>query len=158
MTDRLPCSIDELRTLFLFEKLDDGQLSWLCERGHVELHEPGYVVHEGDPATCLYVLMDGTIALSRKVGADDVETTRTDQRGAYAGAWAAFLDGAENRTYNASLRAITPVRFFVLSAEHFTELMRQWFPMALHLLEGVFYGSQKTQRAVGERARLLALG
>jgi signal transduction histidine kinase len=36
--------------------------------------------------------------------------------------------------------------------------MRQWFPMALHLLEGVFYGSQNQQRVVGQRERLLALG
>jgi signal transduction histidine kinase len=36
--------------------------------------------------------------------------------------------------------------------------MKQWFPMALHLLEGVFYGTQRSQRAVGDRERLLALG
>jgi signal transduction histidine kinase len=158
MTDSLVCDVNELRTLFLFEKLTDEQLGWLCERGHVELHEPGYVIREGEPATCLYVLLEGTIALSRKVGEDDVETTRTDQRGVYAGAWAAFLDNEPNRAYNASMRAVTPVRLFTLSADDFTTLMRQWFPMALHLLEGVFYGTQRTQRAIGERERLLALG
>jgi signal transduction histidine kinase len=158
MTNPLVCDVDELRTLFLFEKLTDEQLGWLCERGHVELHEPGYVLREGEPATCLYVLLEGTIALSRRVGDDDVETTRTDQRGVYAGAWAAFLDTEANRNYNASMRAVTPVRLFTLSADDFTTLMRQWFPMALHLLEGVFYGTQRTQRAIGERERLLALG
>ena len=49
----LPCSVDELRTLFLFEKLDDDQLQWLCERGHVELIEPGPVylslIHISEP-------------------------------------------------------------------------------------------------------------
>jgi signal transduction histidine kinase len=30
--------------------------------------------------------------------------------------------------------------------------------MALHLLEGLFYGNQRTQEAVGQRERLLALG
>jgi signal transduction histidine kinase len=158
MVETLACDVAELRTLFLFEKLTDEQLNWLCERGRVELHDAGFVLREGEPATCLYVLIEGTIALSRKVGGDDVETTRTDQRGVYAGAWAAFLDSATTRTYNASMRAVTPARFFTLSAEDFTALMRQWFPMALHLLEGVFYGSQRTQRAVGERERLLALG
>jgi signal transduction histidine kinase len=158
MTEALPCDIDELRTLFLFEKLSDEQLTWLCEQGHIEHHEPGYVIREGEPATCLYVLLDGTIALSRTIGGDEVETTRTDQKGVYAGAWAAFMDADANRNYNASMRAITPVRLFTLSANDFTTLMRQWFPMALHLLEGVFYGTQRTQRAVGERERLLALG
>jgi signal transduction histidine kinase len=158
MVEALPCDVDELRTLFLFEKLTDEQLGWLCEHGHIEHHEPGYVIREGEPATCLYVLLDGTIALSRTIGGDEVETTRTDQKGVYAGAWAAFMDNEANRNYNASMRAITPVRLFTLSAADFTALMRQWFPMALHLLEGVFYGTQRTQRAVGERERLLALG
>jgi signal transduction histidine kinase len=158
MVETLACDAAELRTLFLFEKLNDEQLDWLCEHGHIELHEPGFIIREGEPATCLYVLMDGTIALSRRVGDDDVETTRTDQRGAYAGAWAAFLETDANRTYNASLRALTPVRMFTLSASDFTVLMKQWFPMALHLLEGVFYGTQRNQRAIGERERLLALG
>jgi signal transduction histidine kinase len=46
----------------------------------------------------------------------------------------------------------------VLDAEKFAELMRRWFPMALHLLEGLFFGSQSTQQAIGQRERLLALG
>jgi signal transduction histidine kinase len=158
MVESLPCDINELRTLFLFEKLSDEQLDWLCEHGHIEHHEPGFVLREGDPATCLYILLDGTIALSRTIGGDEVETTRTDQKGVYAGAWAAFMETDENRNYNASMRAITPVRLFTLSAGDFTVLMKQWFPMALHLLEGVFYGTQRTQRAIGERERLLALG
>src|SRR6478736_6276943 len=48
----LRCSIDELRTLFLFEKLTDDQLDWLCENGHVENIEPGPVYTEGEPSTC----------------------------------------------------------------------------------------------------------
>ena len=51
----LTCSVDELRTLFLFEKLSEDQLQWLCERGHVELIDPGTVYAEGAPrpaSTC----------------------------------------------------------------------------------------------------------
>ena len=158
MTEKLSCDVDELRTLFLFEKLTDEQLRWLCERGGVEAYDPGVVIREGDPATCFYVLLEGTVALSRRVGGDDVETSRTGQRGVYAGAWSAFLGNEAAKNYTATMRAITPARFFVLSAEHFADLMRQWFPMALHLLEGIFYGSQNTQRVVGQRERLLALG
>jgi signal transduction histidine kinase len=36
--------------------------------------------------------------------------------------------------------------------------MREWFPMALHMLEGLFFGMQNTQQAIGQRERLLALG
>jgi len=62
------CNPAELRTLFLFEKLTDEQLGRLCSEGHVEIIEPGQVFREGDPAECLYVLIEGTVVLSRKVG------------------------------------------------------------------------------------------
>jgi signal transduction histidine kinase len=158
MAETLPCDIDELRTLFLFEKLTDEQLNWLCERGRVEAHEPGFVFREGDPATCFFVLLDGSIALSRRVGNDDVETTRSDQRGAYAGAWTAYLGNRVDQTYAASMRTITASRFYVLSANDFSQFMSDWFPMPLHLLEGLFYGNRNTQRTIAQRERLLALG
>ena len=36
--------------------------------------------------------------------------------------------------------------------------MHDWFPMAVHLLEGLFFGNKNTQQAIGQRERLLALG
>ncbi|MFI9383095.1 ATP-binding protein [Kutzneria sp. NPDC052558] len=154
----LPCDIAELRTLFLFEKLDEEQLEWLCEHGHIEHFEPGPVYHEGDPATCFYVMIEGGLALSRRVGEEDVEITRTTAPGVYAGAWRAFLGDRVPQTYDGSMRVTEPSRFYVLDADLFEQLMRDWFPMALHMLEGLFFGMQNTQAAVGQRERLLALG
>ncbi len=158
MVETLACHIDELRTLFLFEKLTDEQLQWLCGHGRVELHPPGIVFAEGDPATCFFILLDGDMSISRKVGADDVEINRTSQRGVYSGAWSAYLRERAPQTYAVTMRTYAPSRFFVLAAGDFTELMEQWFPMALHLLEGLFIGNQRTQSTVGQRERLLALG
>ncbi|OLT29302.1 histidine kinase [Nocardiopsis sp. CNR-923] len=152
------CDEEELSTLFLFEKLSDEQLTRLCREGRVEVFEPGHVYREGEPATCFYVLLEGTVVLSRRVGPDDVETVRTSHRGAYAGSMQAYLDGAEKQRYRGSLRVTEPSRFFVLPAETFAEIMRDWFPMAVHLLEGMFYGTQNSQQKVNERERLLALG
>ena len=64
----LPCDVEELRTLFLFEALDDDQLRWLCRHGHVEHREPGPLYAEGEPARWFYVLLEGTVAMSRRVG------------------------------------------------------------------------------------------
>jgi signal transduction histidine kinase len=152
------CDPDELRTLFLFEKLDDEQLAWLCERGHVQWFEPGWIAREGDPATCFFVMFEGSIALSRRVGSDDVEVSRTDQRGVYTGAWQSYLGDRVEQTYPGSTRALTRTRMFVLGAGDFAEFMRIWFPMPLHLLEGLFFGGQKNREAVAQRERLLALG
>jgi signal transduction histidine kinase len=156
--EQLPCDIAELRTLFLFEKLNDEQLDWLCRNGHVELFDPGDAYAEGAPATCFLVLLDGTIALTRRVGNEDVEISRTSDVGVYAGAWRAFLGDRIPQTYDNTLRVLVPSRMYVLDAELFAQLMRDWFPMPLHMLEGLFFGMKNTQQAISQRERLLALG
>ena len=152
------CTADELRGLFLFEKLTPGQLDWLCGQGRVETIPPGPVYAEGEPADCFYVLLDGTVVLSRRVGGDDVEVTRTSSPGVYAGAFQAYLGDRAPTAYTSSLRVTVPSRFFVLDAKSFARMMREWFPMAVHLLEGLAFGNQATQQAIGQRERLLALG
>jgi signal transduction histidine kinase len=153
-----PCNPEELRTLFLFEKLTDEQITRLCQEGHVEVIPTGPVFAEGEPATCLYVLIEGTVVQSRRVGADDVEVGRTSQRGVYSGAYMAYIGDRVPQVYANSLRVTEPSRFYVLGADCFAQIMNEWFPMPVHLLEGLFFGSQRTKEAVGQRERLLALG
>ncbi|MFJ6567884.1 ATP-binding protein [Streptomyces sp. NPDC091292] len=152
------CSQRELSSLFLFEKLAPEQLDRLCHEGRVEWYDTGPVYSEGEQATCFYVLLEGTVVMSRRVGADDIEVTRTSSPGVYAGAFQSYLGDRVPQVYNSSLRVTEPSRFFVLGADCFAEIMREWFPMAVHLLEGLFFGNRSTQRAVGQRERLLALG
>ncbi|MGW7404714.1 ATP-binding protein [Streptomyces sp. NPDC054833] len=154
----MPCSPQEIGSLFLFEKLAPEQLGRLCGAGRVELFQPGPVYTEGDPATCFYVMIEGTVVLSRRVGGDDVEVTRTSQRGVYAGAMQAYLGDRVRQVYNNSMRVTEPTRFFVLPGDAFADIMSEWFPMAVHLLEGLFFGSKSMQAAIGQRERLLALG
>ncbi|MFE0329795.1 ATP-binding protein [Streptomyces sp. NPDC058960] len=154
----MACDRAELKTLFLFEKLDDEQLARLCREGRVEEFDPGPVYTEGEPATCFFVLLKGTVVLSRRVGADDVEVNRTSQRGVYAGAFQAYLGDRAAASYGGSMRVTEPSRFFILPAETFASIMQDWFPMAVHLLEGLFFGSKNTQQVINQRERLLALG
>jgi signal transduction histidine kinase len=150
---------DELRTLFLFESLTDDQLRTIAEQGEVDRRPAGTVVYgEGEEATCFFVLLDGELSLSRRVHGVDVEINRTSQRGVYAGATQAYLADSVGRTYLNTMRAVTDCVFFVLPAETLATILRDWFPMAMHLLEGLFIGMRATQTAVGERERLVALG
>ncbi len=158
MTVIAQCDPAELRTLFLFEKLTDDQLERLCAEGHVEVIEPGPVFAEGDPASHFYVLIEGSVILSRKVGSDNVEVNRTSMRGVYAGAFMAYLGDRVPQTYNNSLRVTQRSRFYVLGADCFAQIMNEWFPMPVHLLEGLFFGGRRTQEAINQRERLLALG
>jgi signal transduction histidine kinase len=152
---------DDLRGLFLFECLTDGQLDWLAANGRVQTVPAGRdIVVEGAPATCFYLLLDGTISLGRQVGGERVEVNRTDYKGSYFGATQAYLqaDPDSERTYSMDVRAVTDVTVYELPADEFGRILRDWFPMAMHLLEGLFFGMRNSQRIVGERERLLALG
>lgn len=151
------CLPDELRSLFLFEKLTDDQLQDLCAHGHIATFEPGPICTEGDPATCFYVMIDGELVMSKRSGGVDVETNRTSQRGVYCGAWSAYVPG-EDKTYQASVRVTRPSRFFVLDAAAFASFMQREFPMAVHLLEGHMVGGMRQRQIIDTREKLLALG
>jgi signal transduction histidine kinase len=149
----------ELKKLFLFEALSDEQLAWLSEQGSVREYPVGIIFTEGEPALEFFVLLSGTMAISRRVGQDDVEMVRTDQVGVYHGATQAYLLADEAiRSYTATSRAISECRFFVLPGSAFGRMIREWFPMAIHLLEGMVSGMRNTQATIGQRERLTALG
>ncbi|MDH6281259.1 ATP-binding protein [Prescottella agglutinans] len=152
------CTPEELRTLFLFEKLDDDQLGQLCRAGRIEVVEPGPVYREGDPATCFYVLVEGSVVLTKLSGGQDVETVRTSHRGAYAGAWTAYMGDRVPQIYTGSMTVPERSTFFVLDADDFARFIAEWFPMAIHLLEGLFFGNQSAREVLDQRERLLALG
>ncbi|MFL6134952.1 MAG: cyclic nucleotide-binding domain-containing protein, partial [Nocardioidaceae bacterium] len=158
MTTVPVCTPDLLRTLFLFEALSDDRLEYLCQRGDVIGVEPGWLYRQGEDAACFYVLIDGALVMSRRVGDDDVEVNRTSFRGSYVGAWTAYLGDLVPQVYDQSVRVTEPSTFFVLDASVLRDVMRDWFPMAQHLLTGLFQGFNNRQRTVSQRERLLALG
>ncbi|MGH3794289.1 MAG: ATP-binding protein [Pseudonocardiaceae bacterium] len=150
---------DELRELFLFTDLARDQLDWVAEHSDVVTVPAGHdLVTEGEPAECFYVLLSGTLVMTRLVGVDPVEITRTDQRGVYVGAVQFYLGDQVDQTYGATARAITESTFLALRAADLNEVFRAWYPMAVHLLQGLFVGISNTNALVGQRERLLALG
>jgi signal transduction histidine kinase len=157
MTSKTPCQPDELRTLFLFEGLNDEQLATLCANGHIENFQPRPICVEGEPATCFYVLIEGELMMSKLSGGQDIETNRTSQRGVYCGAWRAFT-GGNQKSYDASVHVTKPSRFFVMDAPVFAKFMKDQFPMAVHLLDGIAVGTDRTRRIIDSREKLLALG
>ncbi len=150
---------DELRQLFLFETLSDEQLQWLAEHGQIEEYPAGDVLREGEPAEKFLVLLAGTVSLGRRSGNSEVEVNRSDHAGSYMGATQGYLnDDQYGRVYTMTVRAITPARFFVLPGPAFGQKVREWFPMAIHLLEGLLFGMRNSQAAINQRERLSALG
>jgi signal transduction histidine kinase len=158
MTSIRDCTPDLLRTLFLFESLSDERLRYLCEHGTIVQVEPGWLYRQGEDATCFYVLLDGTLVMSRRVGDEDVEVNRTSFRGSYVGAWTAYLGDLVPQVYDQSVRVTEPATFFQMDSSVLRDVMQEWFPMAQHLLTGLFQGFTTRQRTTAQRERLLALG
>ncbi|WP_326550080.1 ATP-binding protein [Micromonospora sp. NBC_01813] len=155
--DRLDAA--QLRGLFLFESLTDDQLAEITRLGEVRRWAAGSIIYaEGDPAECFFVLLDGAITLSRRVRGANVEVARSEHRGAYAGATQAYAGDRMEQVYPNTMRALTDVALLALPAPEFAAAIRQWFPMAMHLLDGLFVAMRTTQTVVGERERLIALG
>ena len=152
-------AIDELRTTFLFEGLSDAQLAWVAERGEIVVYdEAAQVFREGDPADYFWILLSGGLRLTRTVGREVITVIETTQRGVYAGAVRAFIPGVQEAGYLHGLATLAPSRLFRLPAPAFATLMRDWFPMAAHLLEGLYLGIRSIEGAAREREKLAALG
>jgi len=150
---------DELRELFLFENLTPEQLEWVSANGDVVDCPAGTdAAVEGEPAECFFVLLAGTMSMVRMVGGAEVETVRSSGRGVYSGAVQFYFGDRLEQVYPATVRAITDCQFLALPAQPFAEVFRQWYPMAVHLLEGLFVGQRNLAEVVAQRERLLALG
>jgi signal transduction histidine kinase len=160
MSEPARLSTDELRTLFLFEKLNDDQLAWLAENGRVVEYPAGATIHvEGAPASCFLVLLSGMLAMSRRVQGGALELGRTDYRGSYTGAFNFYMIKPNvPDVYPATARAVKDCRLFELPAAELGKAFRQWYPMATHLLEGVSTQGAESRDAIERHERLVALG
>jgi signal transduction histidine kinase len=150
---------EELRDGFLFESLTEEQLDWLVQHGVVEIHDAGvHVYDQGAPAESFYVLLDGEIQLVKRVDGAEVVLTTASQPGAYAGATRAFISASGDQSYASDLRTVTRARLFKLRGDDFAYLLKTWFPMAVHLLDGMFLGLTNAETLLGQRDKLIALG
>jgi signal transduction histidine kinase len=160
MTEPERLTPEQLRTLFLFERLNDDQIAWLAEHGRVVEYQPGAVIHaEGSPASCFFVLLSGTMAMSNRVHGGELELFRTDYYGSYTGAFNFYLaEDAVPQLYPGTVRAVTDCRLLELPAAEFGRAFREWYPMAAHLLVGASTQGYAARDTVARHEQLVALG
>src|SRR5256886_13907263 len=151
---------EELRTLFLFEHLSDTLVTCLARRGRVvDASASGMIHAEGAPASCFFVLLSGTLAMLSRVHGGEIELFRSDYRGSYTGAFDAYLsERGVPQLYAGTARAVTDCQLFELPAADWGHAVREWFPMAAHLLEGSQVQGYAARDTVARHERLVALG
>jgi signal transduction histidine kinase len=152
-----PLDIDVLRTLFLFEALSAEHLRSLVRQAVLQDLDTGLIVAEGEPARFFYVLVAGELSLSKRAGDRDVETTRTSHRGAYCGATAGYIDNPPD-TYGFSVRATKPTQLVRIDGDYFGKFVRDQFPLAVHLLQGMHVDHEGVHQVIDQQRRIEAAG
>lgn len=148
--------VDDLRPLGLFDGLSDAQLAQLAEGGEEVRIEPGLeLFHEGDHADFWWVLIDGALELVRHVGREDVVVGRMDVPGRWAGGFRAW---DEHGVYLATGRGLTVGRVLRVPADVLRELTQAWFPLGVHLIDGVFHTVRSIESTARQRDSLITLG
>jgi signal transduction histidine kinase len=148
--------IDDLRSLALFDGLNDDQLRELVEAGTEVLVEPGVdLFHEGEHADFWWVLIDGAIDLLRHVGREETVVGKMDTPGRWAGGFRAW---DEHGIYLATGRGLSPGRVLRLPAEVLRERAHAWFPFGEHLIAGLYRTARTIESTARQRESLVTLG
>ena len=148
--------LTELRSVDLFDGMTDQQLSELLA-GSTEVHvRPGLeLFREGEHADFWWVLLDGAIDLVRRIGAEETVVARMDRPGRWAGGFRAW---DEQGSYLATGRGATDGRVLRIPAEVLRERIEAWFPLAGHLIEGLYRTARSIEATARQRQSVLALG
>ncbi|NUO89487.1 MAG: ATP-binding protein, partial [Dermatophilaceae bacterium] len=109
----------------------------------------------GDRADHWWVLVDGSLDLSRHIGREDVTVGRMDVPGRWAGGFRAW---DEHGAYLATARGVADGRMLRVPAERLRDLSDAWFPFAAHLVAGLYGTARSIEATARQRSGLVTLG
>jgi len=149
-------SAEELGQIALFDGLTADQRERLWTAGTEWSFGAGDVpFHEGRPADFWWVLLEGSLSLSRRVGHQETELGVMSNPGQWAGGFQAW-DG--HGVYLATARGVLPGRMLKVPAEALGEAAREWFPFGVHLIAGLVNTVRSIEAKARQRESLVALG
>jgi signal transduction histidine kinase len=148
-------SLSELRPIPLFDGIPDAALArMLDDSDEVTFAAGDRLWSEGDLAEFWWVLIDGSIDLTRRVGREDSVVGRFDAPGRWAGGFRAWDDDG---IYLASGLGRSPGRVLRVPAPALRELVSE-IPLAGHIIDGIFHTARSIEAGAREREALVALG
>ncbi len=148
--------VADLQAVPIFDGLSAAQLDDLMAGGSEIAVEPGVeLFREGAAADFWWVLVDGEIELSRRVGREDTVVARMDEPGRWAGGFRAW---DEHGTYLATGRGSRSGRVFRVPAAALRDWIAAWFPFGGHLIRGLYHTARSIESTVRQRESLVTLG
>jgi len=146
----------DLRDLTIFEGLTNSQLVQVAGAAEVVPIEPGAVLwQEGDHADQWWVLLEGEIELTRRVGHERVVVSRMKTPGQWAGGFRAWDEAG---VYLATGVVVAPGRLLRIAAPVLRALTKAWFPLGGRLIEGLMVTARSIEATVRQRSTLITLG
>jgi signal transduction histidine kinase len=147
---------DELRAMALFDGLSTPQLRQLWEAGTERRFTAGEVLfHESRAADHWWLLLEGDIALVRRVGNEETILGHMAMPGQWAGGFRAW---DEHGVYMASGRAVSDGRLLTVPADELGRLARDWSDFVVHLITGLVATARRIESTARQREALIALG
>ncbi len=145
-------AVDALRTIEIFSDLRDDQLEWFASSAQELRFSPGdLIVHEGDPADALFVLLEGEVRGRRENGIAAGFAAR-------AGQVIGMLPFSRMTKFPLTVRAAAPTWALGLRKDYFPEMLQR-IPELLPRLIGVLADRiREYSRAEQQRDKLSALG
>ncbi|MBW4573009.1 MAG: cyclic nucleotide-binding domain-containing protein [Tolypothrix carrinoi HA7290-LM1] len=146
--------LDALRQVPLFAELTAEQLHWLSEHGsEVWLDRWDFLYTEGDPADNFYVLLEGKLQLTKKVG-DGQRHVITFEPGTFLAAELILL----NTPYLASCRALNSIHLLEWEAGVFWQMLTTYPSITRKLLTIMAQRVQMLESVSQKHEKLIALG
>jgi signal transduction histidine kinase len=147
--------VDDLRALSLFDGLTEQQLAELIEGGTEVAVEPGVeLFREGEHADFWWVLVDGSIDLTRHIGQERTLVGRM-MPGLWAGGFRAW---DEQGVYLATGVGAAAGRMLRVPAAFLADRFNAWFPFGRHLIEGLYGTARTIESMARQRQSLVTLG
>ncbi|HYN71858.1 MAG TPA: ATP-binding protein [Nakamurella sp.] len=149
-------SIDQLRSIALFDGLTDDQLRELIAVGEAISFDNGdELFTEAQPADFWWLLLAGSVDLLRHVGQEDTKLGVMSTPGQWAGGFRAW---DEHGVYMATGRGSSPGLALRVPAARLAERANAWFPFGAHLLRGLIHTARNIETMARQREALVALG
>src|SRR5215211_4435906 len=146
--------IETLKKLYLFEDFNAEQLQYVAENGQETIFEAGAtIIVEGESAPAFYIQLEGTIQITKLAAGRQTDLATSDQPGNWFGYIPQVIP-----INPITVRAITRCRLWCLPPEMLNHMFAAGFPIARHLVAGVYQGTENIHSLVRQQEKLSALG
>ncbi|MBD2021942.1 cyclic nucleotide-binding domain-containing protein [Leptolyngbya sp. FACHB-36] len=146
--------VDELLNLELFQALPQERLDWMCDRAKaIDVKTGDVLVHEGDSSLGFFLLLCGSIGITRKSEGIEMPLGQHD-----APAFFGEVQVLTDQPVPVTLRALSDCRLYQLSADDFLTLLHDCRTFERIIFQTVEKRMRGLESFIRGREKMAALG